>query len=98
MTVNQLEGLLLSKTSFLSLTLTAAAFRRASQWILGSPDARSSGWIRSTGHVDVTLAAAAVARDSVVVDGVPVVALQGAWESAGFPRSGRDWRRTERSC
>ena len=44
----------------------------------------------------VTMATATVASESVVIDAVLVVAVQGSREIAGLPRSGRDWGRAKR--
>ena len=60
------------------------------------PDSCTVGRARSTGHVDVTLAAAAVASESVAINEVLIVAVQGSREIAGLPRSGRDWGRAKR--
>ena len=62
------------------------------------PESGSSGRVGSTSHVNVTLAAAAVASQSVVVNEVLVVAVQGSRElRAGLARSGRDWGRADRT-
>ena len=62
------------------------------------PDSCTVGRARSTGHVDVTLAAAAVASESVAINEVLVVAVQGSRElNAGLARSGRNWGRADRA-
>ena len=57
------------------------------------PESCTIGRVGSTGHVDVTLAAATVAIESMVIDEVLILAVQGSRESARLPRSGRDWER-----
>ena len=55
------------------------------------PVTRSCGHVKSAGHVNVTLAATADARESVQVDEVLVLAVEGSRESAGFASLRRDW-------
>ena len=43
----------------------------------------------------VTMATATVASESVVIDAVLVVAVQGSREIAGLPDSGRHWGRAK---
>ena len=78
------------------LTLAATAFCWAKHRVFWLPESWSTGRVRSTGHVDVTLATATVASESMVIDVVLVVAVQGSREIAGLPRSGRHWGRAKR--
>ena len=52
------------------------------------PDSIPRGRVASTGHVNVTAATAAGAREVGDVDQVLVMADQAFWESAGMVRSG----------
>ena len=61
------------------------------------PESRSIGQVVSTGPVNVTLATAAAASASVVVNVILEVAVQGSRESAGLARSGKDWEGADRT-
>ena len=64
------------------------------------PESGSSGRVGSTSHVNVTLAAAAVASKSIVASDILVVAVQGSssWEGAGLASSGGDKGRADGTC
>ena len=64
------------------------------------PYSSSSGRVRCTSHVKVTLVATAVASASVAVEvnEVLVVAVKGSRESTGLARNGEDRERADRSC
>ena len=74
-----------------SLTLAPTTICRTSSLVHWLPSSRPCGRLRSTGHVNVTLAAAADSRESVEVDEVLVLAVEGSRESAGFASLRRDW-------
>ena len=76
------------------LTLAATAFCWAKHRVFWLPESWSTGRVRSTGHVHVTLATATVASESINV--VLVGAVQGSREIAGLPRSGTNCDRAKR--
>ena len=61
------------------------------------PESGSSGRVGRTSHVSVALTTAAVTSQSVEVDEVLVMAVQGSRESAGLARSGKDRERADRT-
>ena len=77
--------------SLAALTLTAAAFCRASWWVHWLPQSGSSGRMRRANDISVTLTTAAGATEPVVVNLLFVLAVQGSRKSTGLARSGEDW-------
>ena len=79
------------------LTSAATALCRAKCWMHWLPKSGSGGQVRSTSHVNVTPAAAALASVSMVVDEDLVRTVQVPGESAGLAKSGRGWVGAHRS-
>ena len=77
----------------LPLTLAATAFFWAKRRVFWLPEPCSIGHARSTGHVNVTLATATVASESVIIYETVIEAVQGSRESARLSRSGKNWVR-----